>query len=257
MTTRTWSPELEIVLRAPANRSIDVLAEVGFDVYRPASPRSGEPSKPLPVVVFVHGDADPETLRDAKDWGQYRSWGRLVASRGMIAVTFNHPSTLGWTAIQPVVDAIAGTIADVRARAASFGGDPTRVAVWAGSAGVPFGFVAAAAASPPVRAIVACYGPLDLGPTAALAPFSPMRVLDAHGDDLPPTLVVEAALDRDDIRASIHGFLARAREVGAPVEAIVHETGHHAFDLVDDDDRSREVIEAILDFLEDRLEVRG
>jgi acetyl esterase/lipase len=251
VTTRTWSPELEIVLPVDAD-DIECRSEVGFDAYRALASAGARP-----IVLFVHGDADPETLRDAKDWGQYRSWARLVASRGFVGVTFNHASTGGWTAIQPVIDEISEILRTVRSRAASVGGDPERVAVWAGSAGVPFGFVAAAAAEPAVQAIVACYGPLDLGPSPAMAPFSPIRALTAAGPSLPPTLVVKAALDRDDINASIDSFVARAAAFGAPVELVVHDAGHHAFDILDDDDRSREVIERIVAFLARELGVRG
>ena len=253
MTTRTWSPELEIVLTVPPD-GVERQAFDGFDVYLPAGAAA---AGPWPIVLFVHGDADPETLRDAKDWGQYRSWAGLVASRGFVGVTFNHASTLGWTAIQPVVDEISEMLRTVRSRAASFGGNPERVAIWAGSAGVPFGFVAAAGAEPAVQAIAACYGPLDLGPSPSMAPFSPICVLTAAGRSLPPILIVKAALDRDDINASIDSFVARAAEVGAPVELVVHQTGHHAFDILDDDDRSREVIEAIVAFLARELGIRG
>jgi len=49
----------------------------------------------------------------------------------------------------------------VEREAAALGIDPRRVAGWSGSAGVPFGFVAALT-HPSVRCQVAFYGPMDL-----------------------------------------------------------------------------------------------
>src|SRR5207244_12723022 len=73
------------------------------DLYLP--PRDG----PHPCAVFVHGDGPPDALENAKDWGQYTSWGRLSAASGMAAVTFNHRSTEGRTNLDeaaPHVDAL-------------------------------------------------------------------------------------------------------------------------------------------------------
>jgi acetyl esterase/lipase len=266
VTMRAPRPELEIVLPIPDEPAVvidrDLVVRgpdgrtIPLDVYRPA-PTGGDTS-PRPVVVFVHGDGDPETLARAKDWGQYRSWGRLAASRGFVGVTFSHVSTRGWTSLSPVAAEIATVLSDVQSRGLSvYGADPGRVAVWAGSAGVPFGVAAAYAARPEVRAVVACYGPLDLGSNPALVTVSPIVYLESLGARLPSTLVVKAALDRPDNNASIDSFVRRAAELGAPVELITHETGHHAFDIVDDDDRSRAIIERIAGFLATALGVTG
>src|SRR5688500_2793056 len=66
------------------------------DVYR--SPDEG--NHPLPAVVFVHGDGVPERLRGARSWGQYVSWGQLVAASGLAGVVFNLRSSMGHTRMQ-------------------------------------------------------------------------------------------------------------------------------------------------------------
>jgi len=66
-----------------------------MDVYRPGAPSD----KAVPAVILVHGDGPPEWLKDIKDWGQYVSWGELLAASGFVAITFNHRSTEGWTRI--------------------------------------------------------------------------------------------------------------------------------------------------------------
>jgi hypothetical protein len=56
-----------------------------------------------PSAVLIHGDlAEPELVRDFKDWGQYRSWGELTASTGITAVTVNHRSAHRGTRMRDV-----------------------------------------------------------------------------------------------------------------------------------------------------------
>lgn len=40
---------------------------------------------------------------------------------------------------------------------------------------------------------------------------------------------------------------------GAPLELLNHPKGRHAFDILDDDDRSREIIARTFDFLKTHL----
>src|SRR6267154_2298352 len=54
-----------------------------MDIYTPPSV-SGKAASP--VVVFVHGAAGAQYK--PKDWGLFRSWGRLIAAAGMIAAVF-------------------------------------------------------------------------------------------------------------------------------------------------------------------------
>src|SRR2546421_5466561 len=53
--------------------------ELRLDVYYP---EEYDGDRRLPAVLFVHGDGPPELLQDAKEWGQYVSWGQLVAGGG-------------------------------------------------------------------------------------------------------------------------------------------------------------------------------
>ena len=268
MTARRWRPDLEVVLPVPPNVDIDVARDqvapgpdggsILYDVYRPAA--SGPPG---PIVVFVHGDADPEVLAGAKDWGQYTSWGRLVAARGMVGITFNHSSLLARTQMDRVIAEISAVVAAVRSRASEIGADGDRVAICGISACAPYALTVAYAALPTVRCAVACYGPLILEidseytastvSAADLERCSPSWLLDALAPAVPPTLILKAGLDREPVNDGIDEFVGRATDLGAPIQLLVHETGHHAFDVLDDDDRSREIIEATLDFLAEHL----
>ncbi|MBA2557721.1 MAG: hypothetical protein H0V12_10340 [Chloroflexi bacterium] len=225
-----------------------------YDAYQPTAAADHAP----PVVVFVHGDGPAEFLREPRLWGQYRSWAALAAANGMAAITFDHRSSEGRTKIEPVLDQIHLLLDRVEQEAHALGIDPRRVAVWSGSAGVPFGFVAALD-HPSVRCHVAFYGPMDLrtddsrtapGVSAdVLAEHSPITHLERRRGQIQPLFIAKAGLDRPGINASIDAFVSRAGELGGPVTLETHPDGRHAFDILDDDDRSREIIERTIQFM--------
>lgn len=227
-----------------------------MDVYRP--PGGGL----RPAVLFVYGDAPPDYLSGARRWGQYVSWGEAIAAAGMAAVVADHASSEARTRMDAVLEDIELAIAALSARGDSWGIDPTRLAVWAGSAGVPYGTLAAMRAGVTVRCLVAYYGPFDLQPwreetpatvpDAALAEMSPIHELESSPLQI-PTLVVKAGLDQQRINASIDEFVDRARSLGSQIDLAVHDGGRHAFDVLDDDERSRELIRDTIAFLSEHL----
>jgi dienelactone hydrolase len=86
-----------------------------------------------------------------------------------------------------------------------------------------------------------------------LAEFSPITHLERRGSAIAPLLIAKAGLDRPGINDSIDAFVRRADELGAPVQVETHPDGRHAFDILDDDDRSREIIEASIGFMRSHL----
>jgi dienelactone hydrolase len=214
-----------------------------MDVYRPVG------VGPWPVVLFVHGEAEPEALREAKDWGQYTSWGRLAATEGMLGVTFTHRSWEGLAAVPRKLADVEAAIRYVRAHGRSWGGDPSRLAVWSCSAGVPVGLSSAMRWA--ATCAVAYYGPMDVRPYGrdpVLAEVSPAALLE-DGVPLPPLFVGRAALDDEELNTSVDDFVNEAWDRSLEVALADHPDGHHGFDVVDDDARSREIIGETLAFL--------
>lgn len=227
-----------------------------LDVYHPSNLADGDAR---PAVLYLHGDGPPEMLRTIKDSGQYVGWGQLAAASGLIGVTSNHRSTERWTKLPEAARDVADLIAYVRAHAAELQIDGDRLCLWACSAGPPAGLSAVVRNLPPfVRCIVAYYGIMDLQPArdaidravadAALHDYSPLAQLEGSGV-LPPTLIVRAGLDHDQLNATIDRFIMAALARNAPLEVLTHPSGHHAFDVRDDDDRSREIIARTLAFM--------
>jgi dienelactone hydrolase len=228
-------------------------AELLFDVYRPPTVERA------PVVVFVHGDGPPEVLADAKDWGQYTSWGRLVAASGLAGVTFNHRSTLGATELHVAAGDVDDLISHVRKHSDELGVDADRICIWTCSAGGPIGMRAALSEHAYVRCAVCFYGMLDLRhlrdqipdsvADEVLEDFSAVCRLPAEGREAPPVLVARAGLDRPVFNDAIDRFVAEAVQRGATVDLLTHPAGRHGFDILDDDDRSHEIVARALAFM--------
>jgi dienelactone hydrolase len=70
---------------------------------------------------------------------------------------------------------------------------------------------------------------------------------------LPPLLVVRAGRDDPELNRTIDEFVAAATAGRLAVELVHQPDGHHAFDVADDSDASREVIGRVLAFLRGHL----
>lgn len=228
-----------------------------MDVYSPPRASAGQP---LPAVVFVHGDGPPVFLRDAKEWGQYTSWGRLVAASGLIGVTFNHRSSEGHTRMREVVEDIADLLSVLREQGPSLGIDTDRLCIWTCSAGTPFALTLALRDRPGyVRCIVSYYGIMDLqpifGPTdstvtqEALREYSPIRYLSNEPGMIAPMFVARAGQDSARLNDTIDSFVASALANNVTLDLMNHPHGQHAFDVLNDDSRSREIIARSLEFM--------
>jgi dipeptidyl aminopeptidase/acylaminoacyl peptidase len=242
--------------------------ELKMDVYYP---ETYDGQALLPAVVFVHGDGPPEMLRDAKDWACYIDWGELIASTGLIAVTFNHRSTEMLQKVHESAADVDDLIAHIREHHHDLGIDAERLGIWTCSAGSYRGLRAALRGSPSyVRCAASYYGVVDLrvfyagdyGAEASAseqeqAPSMPSEEIFKEfatatylrqNASVPPLLIVRAGLDDPHLNAGIDELMRVAIERNLDVDFMNHATGHHAFDIVDNNNRSREIIRATLDF---------
>jgi acetyl esterase/lipase len=226
-----------------------------MDVYRPAAaaPR-------LPLVLLVHGGPVPKL--GAKNMGVFTSYGRMLAASGFAASVFDH-RFLSPDRLEDAAGDVASALAHVRDHADELGIDPDRLAFWVFSGGGPFLSLALRGAPPYIRAALAFYAALDIrekppGSTAAVsddvrAAFSPAHQVRAEAGRTPPLFVARAGLDHPFLNASIDRFVAEALAANAEIDVMNHPTGRHAFDILDDDERSREIIARAIDFLKARL----
>jgi len=238
--------ERDLVYRTDGQRVLKL------DVYRPPSE-----GPPVPVVFLVNGDAPEEIIATAKDWGVYRSYGQHLAARGLVGVPFNHRSTNRMEPTEAAND-VRAAISFVRGRAEDLAVDADRVGVWVFSAGGPFG-LAPLLQEPPdwLRCAAGFYTVWDLAPYRGrvasatddyIRKWSCLTALETGTLNLPPLLLVRAGRDSPALLEGTDTFVRRARERGVDLTVLDHPTGQHGFDTVDNDDRSREIIGAALDF---------
>ncbi|HXG63605.1 MAG TPA: alpha/beta hydrolase [Blastocatellia bacterium] len=231
-------------------------AELKMDVYTPTDLQSGARR---PAVIFIHGGYLPPNLRTKpKDWGVYVSYGQLLAASGFIAVTFNH-RFYGWDRLGDAQSDVTDLIAYVRNNADSLNVDKDRLSLWAFSGGGPFLSQAVRDAPPYVRCVVSYYAILDLQPLRkeipaavadeALREFSPFYHLGRKGKEVPPVFIARAGLDRPELNNTIDRFVQEALAKNVTIDLSNHPSGRHAFDILDDNDRSREIIKRTVDFI--------
>jgi acetyl esterase/lipase len=235
--------------------------ELRMDVYLPPGLKTDERR---PAVILVHGGPiPPEAWPWVKDWGIFRSYGEILAASGLVAVTFNH-RFLSLPDIGVSAANIAAALAFVRERAADFRLDPDRIGLWAFSGGGPH--LAPFLREPPawLRVLIGYYTLLDLQPmrdhgTPPLTDelvqgYSPAGCFpDGAPYQGPPILLARAGQDAPWLNATIGRFLAAALTANAAVDFFSHPQGRHGFDILDNDDRSREILERTLVFLEAHL----
>ena len=230
-----------MVLQLPGMESASVRRDLPYkmvdgralelDVYSPAAP-AGTAQK-RPAVLFVHGYPVPPGMK-FKNAQQYVSWAQLVAASGLAGVP------LDWRG--EAAD-LGDALAYVRRAADELGIDAGRLALFGVSAGGGPAMVEALR-DPTMRAAVVYYGNL----TAAISELS-----GRAAGPLPAILVAKAGRDALMPAAPADQFVADARAKGADIEALVHPTGAHAFDLANDDDTTRDIIRRTLTFLAGRL----
>ena len=230
-------------------------ADLKMDVYSPLNARGAR----RPAVIFIHGGRVPPNLRTTpKDWGAYVSFGQLVAASGFVGVTFNH-RFYTWNSLPDSQSDLTDLIAHVRNNADSLGVDKDRIILWAVSAGGVFLGHPLRDAQPYVRCIVGYYPQLDLQNARKSAPasvtdetlreYSAIHHLGKREKGVPPVFIARAGLDDADLNDGLDRFVQLALSKNLTIEVLNHATGHHGFDIEDDNDRSREILRRTIEFI--------
>jgi dienelactone hydrolase len=220
--------EMRFLFPAPPAGSVTIARDVTFassgdtplqmDVFRPAA----RPGAPKPALIVFNTAFGPQR-NNAVAVG----WAQTAASNGVVGIV---PDLRMGRQVQDF-DALVAHLVD---RSADYGIDRDAIAVFAGSGNVTSAFPAVEdPGRTAVKAAVMYYGTADV----------PAFRLDL------PVLLVRAGLDRPPVNRAITELAARAVAENAPVTLVNHPTGHHGFEVVDDDDGTREMIERTIDFV--------
>ncbi|KZE47350.1 hypothetical protein AV540_19825 [Brevibacillus parabrevis] len=237
--------------------------DLNMDIYYPAGYERHK-HNPLPAVLLIHGDGPWSFLQTIKDSGQYVSWGQLLAANGLIAVTFTHRSTQRFSKLDDAVQDVKDALAYIREQAGQLGIASGQLGVWVCSAGGPVGLTTALRdETGDIRCIAALYTIMDLQSgceahpewdSAMLRAASATAALEEKAAaDIPPLLVAKAGADRADLNASIDAFVQMASRHNVALDYYIHPNGRHAFDLWDDNARTRQIISRIIEFFRTHL----
>jgi acetyl esterase/lipase len=147
----------------------------------------------------------------------------------------------------------------VRNNADSLGVDKDRIILWAVSAGGLFLGHPLRDAQPYIRCIVGYYPQLDLQNARKSAPasvtdetlreYSAIYHLGKREKGVPPVFIARAGLDDADLNDGLDRFVQLALSKNLTIEVLNHATGHHGFDIEDDNDRSREILRRTIEFI--------
>jgi len=235
-------------------------AETGvltMDVYEPTEPAR---EKRPPAVIFINGYSDRGSNGvlgcNMKEMESFVSWGQLVAASGITGITYT-------TGKDPASD-IRALIEHVRQNADSLGIDANRIGLWACSGHGP---VALSLLLEPDMSYLrngVLYYPytLDLPGFTAVRdasktfgfanPDSARSEEDlAHGV---PLLIVRAGQDQmPGLNETLDGLIGWALRRNLPLRVFNNPVAPHAFDILDDSDGSRDVIQQTLAFMQFHL----
>lgn len=269
-----------IVYEIPGMRSVRVKKDLVYkragntdlqmDVYSPRTSRGR-----LPAVIFVHGGRiPPNLLTTPKDWAVYVSFGELVAASGFVGVTFNHRFHT-WESLADSQTDVMDAIKYVRDQAATLTVDPDRIVLWTVSAGGIFLSRPLQERPPYLKSIIAYYSQMDLQTERASAPasvsdetlrdFSPVYQLEKIAERerprvnsnsppraslFPSMFIARAGLDDARLNDGLDRFVQLALKNNVSIEVLNHATGHHGFDIEDNNTRSREILKRTIAFLQ-------
>src|SRR5256885_3859143 len=109
----------------------DSRADLRLDAYVP--PRPGR----FPVVMLLHGGVPDEVPVRPKDWGLYRSWGKLLAASGFTTVIPNQRIGFPDPRLALAEQDVESALDYLRRHAGRLSADPGRICLVAFSAGGP------------------------------------------------------------------------------------------------------------------------
>jgi dienelactone hydrolase len=214
--------EMRFLYPPPPASAIEVVKDRAYgslqmDVYRPRNAAGA-----LPVLVFFNIASGANRSNPF-----YKAWAEIAASRDLVAIL----PDLRDESFANDLDAL---IADLSSNAVTLGGDRDRIALYAGSGNV-------------FRAFPLVQNPKQTAIKAAVMYYGSAQVTEFRRDL--PVLLVRAGLDRPPVNRAIADLATLATTQNAPVTLLNYPGGHHAFEIVDDEPATRDVIDRTIEFV--------
>lgn len=227
-----------------------------MDVYRPDKSNNGEQ---FPAIIFLHGEGIERLLKDVKEWSFYTAYGKVAASEGYAAITFHRNRTNLDFKNGDVAQDILDAVDFVRKNADRWNIDKNRICIWGFSLGGLYLSLFLKKAPQYIRCLISYYGLMDVNfrvkdLNEEHRNYQPENYLPKNAQGIPPLLVVKAGKDRvKGVNESQDHFIDVARSRSIPIEFIIHNTGGHTFDALNDNNETREVMAKTWDFIRKNL----
>ena len=198
-----------------------------MDVFYPSDRR---PSELLPAVIMVNGFPNSGKYK-GRTLDLFQSWGRLIASHGLIAVAFDSQKASD-------LDAIVGYI---RQKGTDIGIDGSKIGLWAAASSARLASSYAFHEGRDFLKFVVLYYPWIMTPDNYLraeqnAACFKIGCLGAQLPDVEqlrndlPVLIVKCGRDIPDNIAVIDHFARLATDAGVPLTLVEFDEGRHSFD---------------------------
>jgi dienelactone hydrolase len=224
LTTSAAAQEMQFFYPAPAASSYQVIRDVQYDtsgtdplkldVYRPAG------GGVAPTLIFSNLAYGPQRAGTF-----YATWAQIAASKGITAIV---PDLRGETYVEDMIKLLEFLM---KQGSAAHGIDRNAIAVYAGSDNVS-------------RTLPFVQNPRSRMIKAAVMYYGSANVEQFRADL--PVLFVRAGLDRPGLNQAIARLVSEAVTQNAPWTLWNHPGGRHAFEIRNDDDATRRVIDETL-----------
>ena len=202
-----------------------------LDIYEPEI----KSQSPLPLVLFVHG-AIPENLEhNPKEWKGFQDLGRLAALNGFVGITFEYRASENNEAA--AMEDLQDVIKFVTRNQLAHSGDTERIHLMMFSWGGRLLSRMVSYNNPAIKSYLVFYGLVE-----------PLQS-NVDPKNCPPIMLVRAGLDRPDVLTRTAEFVRNAINANLPLQLINYPLGHHGFEIIDNNDTSRGIIDQAFLFL--------
>jgi hypothetical protein len=235
--------------------------QLKMDIYMPPVK---DKTQRYPVVIFVHGGPIMASMTPPKEWGVFTSYGRLAAASGLVGVTFNHRyyGLYKKNLVNSLAD-VKDVINLVTMKGSTYHINSDQICLWAFSGAGYHLSIPLKEKMTNVRCLVAYYAIMNLKYFLSkdnqvkmadiLEYYTPVNYLENKEFPFPPVLIASAGKDAPPIKKSIQEFINESFKVNILIDFLNHPEGFHGFDVLNDDERSKDILKRTIQFIKGGL----
>jgi len=224
-----------------------------LDIYLP---KDYNKKKKYPAVLFVSGDIYGFMAKGLKNWKIYEDYGRMLAASGYIAVVQNRRMSATFSTLIEANEDISAVISKLKSNA--FDLNVKGITIWSFSGGGIY--LGKILSQHKIRSLITFYSAMN---PMVMRKYIPEEITDKKiaefsmlefakkNDTMIPLFIAKAGKDREMINGSIDQLKKILDEKKMTYSFELHKDGEHGFDVLNKNDRTKEIISKALKFLKD------